>query len=74
MQGLVVRLGVALLDGVQEDTEEQSRDQDTDGIGDRRVVNGSTLRGLGVDQLAEALVAQQEICLLYTSPSPRDCS
>ena len=46
MQGLVVRLGVALLDGVQEDTEEQSRVQDTDGIGDRRVVNGSTLRGL----------------------------
>ena len=61
MQGLVVRLGVTLLDGIQEDTEEQSRDQDTDGIGDRCVVNSSTLRGLGVDQLAEALVAQQEI-------------
>ena len=60
MQGLVVRLGVALLDGIQEDAEEQSRDQDTDGIGDRCVVNSSTLRGLGVDQLAEALVAQQK--------------
>jgi len=60
VQGLVVRLGVALLDGVQEDAEEQSRSEDTDGVSDSGVVHGRALSSLAVEELAEALIAQQE--------------
>ena len=56
-----MRLGVALLDGIQEDAKEQRRSEDADGISDRRVVHGSAVGSLGVEELAEALIAQHEV-------------
>ena len=55
-QGLVLGLYVALLDGVQEDTQEQSGEEDANGVSQ----SGVEAAG-GVQELAQALVAQHEV-------------
>ena len=45
---------MALLDGVQEDAKEHDSGDDTDGVSERSVVNGSAVSSLGVEELAKA--------------------
>ena len=45
---------MALLDGVQEDTQEQDGHGDADGVSHGGVVHGDALGGLVVDELAQA--------------------
>ena len=37
-------------------------------------IDGVTVGNLKMDRNGEYLVVEMDVCLLYTSPSPRDCS
>ena len=64
-QGVVLGADLPLLDGIQEDAQEESCHGDADGLGNDGVVGDQLAVGVGVHQLAQALGGQDKVCSRY---------